>query len=217
MFTEKQKEQIIDYGNKLVESHLTSGTGGNISLYDPQTASMIITPSGFSFTEMTTDDLVTIDLDGNILENKNSNKPSSEWQMHGIFYQEREDIQAIVHAHTIYATVLSCLREPLLPAHYMVALAGKDVRVADYATFGTRELAEKALAAMQDRRAVLLANHGMIAGSSDLDRTFNIVEEIEYCSKIYCLARSIGNPIILSDEEMAKMDVKFQNYGKNAK
>lgn len=214
MFSEKQREQIIVVGRKLVDYGLTSGTGGNISIYNPETKEVLITPSGFDFYEMGPDDLVTIDLEGNVLSKNNNLKPSSEWQMHCILYKEREDITSVVHAHTIYATVLSCLHEPLKPAHYMMAVAGEDVRVAEYATFGTKELADNACKAMKDRKAVLLANHGMLAGDISLNNAFNIIEEVEYCSKIYCIAKSIGNPVILDQKEMKVMAKKFETYGK---
>ena len=97
----------------------------------------------------------------------------------------------------------------------MVAVAGEDVRVAEYATFGTEQLAKNAYEAMRDRKAVILANHGILGGDSNLDKAFNIIEEVEYCSKIYCIAKSIGNPVILDHDEMQVMKHKFQNYGKN--
>ncbi|VLX69485.1 L-fuculose phosphate aldolase [Streptococcus pneumoniae] len=106
--------------------------------------------------------------------------------MHLIQYQTRDDIDAIIHAHTTYATVLACLREPLPASHYMIAVAGKDVRIAEYATYGTKELAVNA---------------------------FNIVEEVEYCAKIYCLAKNFGEPVVLPDEEMELMAEKFKTYG----
>lgn len=215
MFTEAQKKEIIKYGRKLVDYNLTSGTGGNISIYDSEDKKILITPSGFDFYEMTEDDLVVIDLEGNVIEAKSGQKPSSEWIMHSIFYKERDDMQAIIHAHTVYGTVLSCLHETLKPTHYMVAVAGEDVRVAQYATFGTEQLAKNAYEAMSDRKAVILANHGILGGDSNLDKAFNIIEEVEYCSKIYCIAKSIGNPVILDHDEMQVMKHKFQNYGKN--
>lgn len=113
----------------------------------------------------------------------------------------------------MYATILSCLHEPLPATHYMIAVAGPDVRCAEYATFGTHELAVNACKAMEGRRAVLLANHGILAGAKDLKNAYNIVEEIEYCSEIYVKARSIGKPVVLSDEEMTLMAEKFKTYG----
>ncbi|MBO8463591.1 MAG: L-fuculose-phosphate aldolase [Firmicutes bacterium] len=217
MFTQAQKKEVIKYGKKLVDYNLTSGTGGNISLYDPKDKEILITPSGFDFYEMTEEDLVIIDLEGNVLEAKSGQKPSSEWMMHGVFYKNREDLQAIIHAHTVYGTVLSCLREPLKPTHYMVAVAGEDIRVAEYATFGTEQLSRNAYEAMRDRKAVILANHGILGGEINLDKAFNVIEEVEYCSKIYCIAKSVGDPVILDRDEMEVMKHKFQNYGKNVK
>ena len=150
-------------------------------------------------------------LDGDIVEGERT--PSSEWVMHKIFYENREDIDAMIHAHTMYATVMATLRWDLPPSHYMVAVAGKNVRVADYATYGTPELAENAYEAMKDRRAVLLANHGIIAGAQDLLNAFNIVEEVEYCSEVHIKAKSVGEPVILDDAEMTHMLERFETYG----
>ena len=217
MFTAIQRTEVIKYGNKLVQYGLTSGTGGNISIYDSESKTMLITPSGYEFSEMTEADLVIVDLEGNVKEAKSGSKPSSEWQLHSIFYKNRNDITAIIHAHTTYATVLSCLREPLLPTHYMIAAAGNDVPVAKYATFGSQDLADNAYQAMEDRKAVLLANHGMIGAETNLEKAFNVIEEVEYCSKIYCIAKSIGQPVILSQTEMQMVNNRFKTYSKNSK
>ncbi|GEO63304.1 L-fuculose-phosphate aldolase [Companilactobacillus nantensis] len=211
MLMEKEREQLIEYGKRLVDTELTKGTGGNLSIYDRQNGRIAITPSGIDFYEIKKEDIVILDIDGNILEGQTV--PSSEWQMHLKEYQARDDMDAIIHAHTTYATVLSVLHEPLPASHYMIAVAGKDVRVAEYATYGSKELAETSFAAMKDRKAVFLANHGLLAGSYNLANAFNIIEEIEYCSKIYCIAKSIGNPVVLPDEEMSLMAKKFESYG----
>ena len=108
---------------------------------------------------------------------------------------------------------LSGLREDLPATHYMIAVAGENVRVAKYATFGSMELAKNAFDAMKDRKAVILANHGLLAGAKDLANAFNIIEEVEYCAEIYTKARSIGNPVILPEEEMKVMLEKFKSYG----
>lgn len=211
MLMEIQRKELIHYGKKLVTEGLTKGTGGNLSIFDRENGLMAITPSGIDFFEIKEEDIVIMNLDGQVVEG--DKLPSSEWYMHLIQYQERDDMDAVIHAHTTYGTVLACLREPLPASHYMVAVAGKDVRVADYATYGSKELAENAALAMKDRRAVFLANHGILAGAQDLLNAFNIIEEVEYCSKIYCVAKSMGNPIVLSDEEMALMAEKFKTYG----
>ncbi|HFR3504204.1 TPA: L-fuculose-phosphate aldolase [Streptococcus suis] len=208
---EKERKELIKYGKKLVTEGLTKGTGGNLSVFNRENGLMAITPSGIDFFEIKEEDIVIMDLEGQVVEGEKL--PSSEWYMHLIQYQQREDIDAVIHAHTTYGTVLAVLREPLPASHYMTAVAGKDVRVAEYATYGTKELAENAAEAMKDRRAVFLANHGILAGAQDLLNAFNIIEEVEYCSKIYCVAKSMGEPIILPDEEMELMAEKFKTYG----
>ena len=205
------KQELIKYGKKLVETDLTKGTGGNLSVFDREKQLMAITPSGIDFFEIKESDIVVMDINGNIVEGERL--PSSEWYMHLIQYQTRDDIDAIIHAHTTYATVLACLREPLPASHYMIAVAGENVRVAEYATYGSPELAKNAFEAMKDRKAVILANHGILAGANDLLNAFNIVEEIEYCSEVYTKAKAIGEPVILPHEEMVLMAEKFKTYG----
>lgn len=211
MLMKEARDQLIAYGKKLVETNLTKGTGGNLSIFDREAGHMAITPSGIDFFEIQPEDIVIMTLDGDIVEGERT--PSSEWVMHKIFYENREDIDAMIHAHTMYATVMATLRWDLPPSHYMVAVAGKNVRVADYATYGTPELAENACEAMKDRRAVLLANHGIIAGAQDLLNAFNIVEEVEYCSEVHIKAKSVGEPVILDDAEMTHMLERFETYG----
>ena len=207
----KQREQLVEYGRKLITSGLTKGTGGNLSIYDREKSLIAITPSGIDYFEITPEDIVILDIDGKQVEG--NKKPSSEFEMHRIFYKNRTDIDAIIHTHTMFATTMACLRWELPAVHYMIALAGKNVRCAEYATFGSLELAENAYEAMKDRRAVLLANHGLLAGANDLANAFNITEEIEYVSEIYYRTKCIGQPVILSDDEMRIMEVKFENYG----
>lgn len=214
-FLNKQRKDLIAYGHKIVAYGFGSGTGGNISVFDPESKLVLITPSGMDFMSMTEKDLVIIDLSGKVIEG--NKKPSSEWEMHTIFYKNRSDINAVIHIHGIYTTVLSCLRQELLPTHYMIAVAGPSVRVSKYATFGTPEIATNALKAMKDRKAVILANHGLLGGETNLEKAFNVIEEVEYCAKIYYLAQAIGKPIILDNMEMKKMAKKFKDYGKNVK
>jgi len=211
MLMEKEREQLIEYGKKLVETELTKGTGGNLSIYDRKNGQIAITPSGIDFNKIKKSDIVILDIDGNVIDG--DTVPSSEWQMHLKEYQERNDMDAIIHAHTTYATVLSVLHSPLPASHYMIAVAGKDVRVAEYATYGSKELADNSFEAMKGRKAVILANHGLLAGSYNIANAFNVIEEIEYCAKIYCIARSIGTPVVLPDEEMELMAKKFEDYG----
>ena len=211
MKLEKERRQVVEYGKKLVLQGLTKGTGGNISIFIRSEGLMAISPSGIDYSRIQPEDVVVLDPDGNILEG--SRKPSSEIAMHQIFYEKRNDINAVVHAHSLYSTVMACLNWDLPATHYMIALAGKSVRCAEYATFGTRELAENAFTAMEGRNAVLLANHGLLAGGATLEAAFNTAEEVEFCAQIYCRARAIGDPVILSDAEMDIMAEKFKAYG----
>lgn len=215
MLMEKARKEIIEYGKKLVASNLTKGTGGNLSVFDRENGYMAITPTGIDFFEIQPEDIVIMDLEGNVVEG--NRLPSSEWEMHLLQYKERTDLDAVIHAHTTYATVLACLRWELPATHYMIAVAGKNVRCAEYATYGSHELALNATKAMRERRAVILANHGILAGANDLLNAFNIIEEVEYCSQIYYMAKSIGEPIVLPDEEMNLMAKKFKTYGQRIK
>jgi L-fuculose-phosphate aldolase len=211
MILQKEREDIVTYGKKLITSGLTQGTGGNISIANSEKKLFAISPSGMDYFETEPEDVVVMDFDGNIVDGKR--KPSSEHELHRIFYVKRDDIQAVVHAHSIYSTVLSTLREGLPASNYLVALAGFDVRCAKYASFGTMELAVNVFEAMKNRKAAFLANHGLIAGSNDIINAFNIAEQIEECAKVYVKARSIGKPVILDGEEMSNMLERFQTYG----
>lgn len=211
MLLENERLEIIKYGKKLVDTNLTKGTGGNLSIFDREKKLMAITPTGIDFYEIEPEDIVIMNLDGDVVEGKRL--PSSEWEMHLLQYKTRDDIDAVIHAHTTYLTVFACLRKPLIATHYMIAVAGKDVKCADYATYGSHELAVNATEAMKGRKAVILANHGILAGANDLLNAFNIIEELEYCAKIDIFANSIGKPVVLDDEEMELMAEKFKNYG----
>lgn len=207
----EEREQIVEYGKKLISSGLTKGTGGNLSIYNREKKLMAISPSGIDYFKTKTEDVVILNLEGEIVDG--DKKPSSELEMHKIFYENRKDIDAIIHTHTMYATTLSCLRWKLPAVHYLLASAGKDIRCAKYATFGTDKLAVNAFEAMKDRKAVLLANHGLLAGARNLSDAFSITEDVEYCAELYYRAKSIGEPVILDDEEMDLMVERFRSYG----
>jgi L-fuculose-phosphate aldolase len=211
MLLKNEREQIVEYGKKLVTSNLTKGTGGNLSIFNRKKKLMAISPSGMDYFQIRPENVVVLDLDGNKVEG--DKLPSSEYEMHRIFYANRTDLDAIIHTHTMYATTIACLNWDLPPVHYMVALAGLNVRCAKYATYGTKELAENAFEAMKDRKAVLLANHGLLAGAGDIANAFNITEEIEYCAELYYRTKCIGEPVILPEEEMNLMLGKFKKYG----
>ncbi|MEA4972691.1 MAG: L-fuculose-phosphate aldolase [Candidatus Metalachnospira sp.] len=213
MLLKEIREEIIEYGKKAIREGLTKGTGGNLSIFDRASGLMAITPSGIDYFEITPEQIVIIDVQtGKIVEG--TAVPSSEADMHRIFYKYRTDIDAIIHTHTTYAATISCLNWDLPAVHYLVAFAGVNVRCAKYATYGTIPLAKNAFEAMKDRKAVLLANHGLLAGGSSLAEAFAITEEIEFCCELYYRAKSIGDPVILPEDEMVRMIERFKNYGK---
>jgi len=211
LLLELERSQIVEYGKKLITSGLTKGTGGNISIYNREQGLLAISPSGMDYYSIAADNVVVLELNGKQIEG--DGKPSSELLMHTIFYRNREDINALVHTHSTFATTLAALNWELPAVSYLVAYAGPDVRCAKYASFGTEELAENAFIAMQDRKAVLLANHGLLAGAADIENAFNIAEEIEFCAEIYYRAKGIGEPVILPTDEMMAMIEKFKTYG----
>lgn len=215
MILQNEREDVVKYCRKMISAGLTKGTGGNISILNRDQRLMAVSPSGIDYFETEAEDVVVMDLDGNIVDGRR--KPSSEYQLHRIFYVRRQDIEAVVHTHSVYSTVLATLRQPLPASSYLVAYSGLDVRCAEYASFGTPELAEKTFEAMTDRCAVLMANHGLLTGSKDILNAFNIAEQIEHCAEVYVKARAIGDPVILDENEMKKMIVKFSSlYGQKA-
>lgn len=217
MLLEQERIDVVKYCKKLITAGLTTGTGGNISILNREKGLYAMSPSGMDYFETEPKDVVVMDLEGQVVEGKR--KPSSEHALHRIFYTRRDDIDAVVHTHSTYCTVLATLREGLPASNYLIAFAGPDVRCSAYASYGTPELAEVAFEAMQDRQAALMANHGMVAGARTIAGAFNIADQIEQCAKVYVLARAIGKPVLLDEEEMERMMVRFRDdYGqKNMK
>ena len=212
MLMQKERELIVEYGKKLITAGLTKGTGGNISIADKEQGLMAISPSGLDYFQTEPEDVAVLKLeDGSRVDGRC--KPSSEHELHRIFYTQRDDVSAVVHTHSTCATTLATLHEGLPASNYMVALAGPDVRCAEYASFGTPELAHNAFEAMKDRRCCLLANHGLVAIAPDLPNAFNIASLIEECCETYWRARVVGQAQILSDEEMERMMKAFKTYG----
>jgi len=211
MILKQEREELYSCYKKMLETGLTNGTSGNVSLINRKEQLLVISPTGVSFDKLKLEKISIVDFDGNLIDGL---MPSSELKMHQILYKNRNDINAIIHGHTVFSTTISCLREDLPAIDYMIAVAGgNSVKCAEYATYGTQELAENVLKAMVGRKAALLANHGIIVGAGDIHNAFNIIEQIEYVAELYVRARSIGDPVILSDNEMEKMINLFKNYG----
>ena len=211
-----QRNQIIEYSLKLNSTNLSPLRSGNISLRgrEDDKDGYLITPSGKKYETLKLEDIVFMGL--NEEEEKNSkNKPSSEWRFHRDIYVNKKDAQAIVHAHSPHATAVSSHGKPIPPFHYMIALAGgDDIKCAEYATFGTEELSKNVIKALKNRSACLIANHGQVAFGDNLEKTFELAQEIENICHQYINALRIGIPKILSKKEMKIVLGKFKNYKK---
>ncbi len=202
-------EQAIAIGVKLADNRLIRSSEGNLSLRRDEN-SFLITPSGSKIHALNQGDFVAVEFDGSHSKN---HRPSSEWRFHQDMYRTRAEAQAIIHTHSEYATALACMREDLPAFHYMVAIAGGDrIKCCDYALFGSEELSSNILAALEDRKACLIANHGLIAWGSSLDEAYTIASEIESLCKQYLIVRSSGAVCLLGDEEMQQVIEKFQDY-----
>ena len=206
------RQRIIDACHQMERSGLNRGTSGNISCRAGD--HFLITPSGVPVPQLRPDGIVAMDFTGKII---GDGKPSSEWHFHLDLLKNRSELNAIVHTHSPHATALACLREDLPAFHYMIAIAGGDsVRCAPYTLFGTETLSAHAVHAMRDRKACLLANHGLIAAGRDLDEAMAVATEIESLCQQYLLARQTGQPVLLSSEEMQAVIHRFRSYGRNA-
>lgn len=206
----QEKEQVVRYGKKLIDRRLTTGSGGNISVCNREKNLVAISPSGLDYYETTPEDIVILDIDGNLVEGKH--RPSSEAGMHLAFYKNRADVSGIVHTHSKFATAIACMGWELPAVHYLIGMAGHRVKCTGYATYGSDELAKKALETIGDSNAVLLANHGLIALGEDVDRAFSTAEHLEFVSEVYYLTKTLGTPNILSDENMDEVMKKFGTF-----
>lgn len=203
------RSQLLEVSAKLIDLRLNQGTSGNCSVRSGK--HFLITPSGFTVEEMAVDDMVEMDFSGQVI---GSGKPSSEWRFHRDILAARKDIHAVVHVHSMFATSLACLRKEVPPFHYMIAVAGGDsIRCAPYALFGSQQLSDNALLALDERKACLLANHGMIALGGNLTHAVSIAMEVEILCEQYCQVLQIGKPCILSSQEMQEVIDQFKDYG----
>ena len=206
------RQRLIDSAVAMNESSLNQGTAGNVSVRSGD--GMLITPSGMDYSELAPEDVVLINAEGHP---DGRRRPSSEWRFHLDIYRQRDDAQAVVHAHPPFATTLACLRRSIPPFHYMVAMAGgADIRCANYETPGTQALSDRVVEALSERKACLMANHGMVCLEEGLARALNLALEVELLARIYCQCLQLGEPVSLSDEEMERMRKVFLSYGANA-
>ncbi|MDH3464534.1 MAG: class II aldolase/adducin family protein [Gammaproteobacteria bacterium] len=190
------------------ELGINQGTSGNVSVRTD--TGFLITPSAIAYDTMLPEHIVAIDMDG---RTRSDVRPSSEWRLHHAIYHHCTHANAVIHTHSVFCTALACLRRSIPAFHYMVAVAGgTDIRCSDYATFGTQALADNIIAALTDRRACLIANHGMVCYGDDLDRTLSLASEVETLAKQYWHACQLGEPNILSTEEMREVLEAFIDY-----
>lgn len=204
------RQQLIDTAAAMNASGINQGTSGNLSVrFD---GGFLITPSSVNYSEMAPEDIVAINLNG---EWEGANKPSSEWRFHCDIYRQRQDAQAILHAHPVFCTTLACMGRSIPAFHYMVAVAGgRNIRCADYATFGTQELSNHVLTALTGRKACLMANHGLVCLEIELPQALALAVEIEHLAQVYHRCLTVGDPVILDDQEMESVLKKFKTYGK---
>ena len=203
-------EALFNSALALQASGLNQGTSGNASLRYGE--GFLVTPSGMPPNDMNASSMVEMNMRGEAIS---PGKPSSEWRFHRDIYQARPEVGAVIHTHSMFATTLACLRKDIPPFHYMIAVAGGEtIRCADYALFGTQALSDHSIKALNDRHACLLANHGMITVGKTLSQALYIAKEVETLCEQYWRALQIGEPNILSAQEMQDVFEQFKGYGK---
>lgn len=207
------RKDLINACREMNAVGLNQGTSGNISVRHGD--QMLISPSAVPYDQLAPDMIASMDLSGSMTgEWDGPLKPSTEWRFHWKLLNERGDLSAIVHAHPVHCTALAILRRSIPACHYMIAaFGGSDVRCADYHTFGTVELADMVVDAMTDRTACLLANHGMVAGGGNIAQAIWRAVELETIAHQYHLALQIGDPVLLSEEEIDETLKLFAGYG----
>ena len=203
------RESLLKSMQTLQELGLNRGTSGNASVR--QDSGFIVTPSGMAIRDMTGTHMVEMNMEGEAIS---AGKPSSEWRFHRDIYLARPEINAVVHTHSMFATTLACLQKEIPPFHYMIAIAGGgNVRCSEYKLFGTQALSDAAIMALRDRKACLLAKHGMIAIGSNLQQAMDIAIEVEGLCEQYWRALQISTPENLTSEEMDEVFEQFKDYG----
>lgn len=204
------KMQIADASRDLLSSGLSHGKSGNISVRAGR--GILVTPTGVAAEDLSPDDISYIGYNGQTIDGL---KPSSEWYMHAAVYASRADVQAIVHCHSRFSTLLACAGKNIPAVHYMVAqLGGSEIPLAPYARFGSKALANHCLNALgMDYKACLLANHGQIALGKNLSDAFANAQEVEQLAAVYYGTLSIGGPKLLSDTQMQEALEAFADYG----
>ena len=210
---QQQRQQLVEVARQTNACGVNQGTSGNLSLRIE--GGLLITPSSLPYEQMEAPDLVAISFEGEPLV-EGQRRPSSEWRLHADLLCHRPDANAVVHCHSVHATALACHGLAIPSFHYMVVAAGgADIRCADYATFGTQQLSDLALAALKDRSACLMAHHGQVALGASLPDALALAIEVETLARMYLQARLLGDPPLLSGEQIAAVERQFAglSYG----
>lgn len=210
--TMRLRDELVTTAKKMSGLGLTPGMSGNVSVRTAQ--GLLVTPSGMSYSDLVPDDICELKLDGTFRPGQRT--PSTEWQLHRDIYGARSDVQAIVHTHSLFCTTVACLRRPIPAIHYMVVLAGSDeIPCAEYATFGSAQLALNAVTALRGGSACLLANHGMVALGASLPAALRLAAEIETLASQYWHAAQLGTPHILEGDQLNEVRKRFAEYGQH--
>ena len=206
------RKAIIAACKSMNELGINQGTSGNISVRVG--GYMVITPTALPYEKMKPADLCRMPIAGEYGRFEGPLKPSTEWRFHLDIMRARPEVGSVVHCHSNYATALAICHKPIPAIHYMIAAAGgPTIKVAEYATYGTKELSDNALKALEGRTCCLLGNHGQIATGPTLDRALWLAVELETLAKQYVLTQMIGGARILPDDEIATVVEKFRIYG----
>jgi L-fuculose-phosphate aldolase len=201
----EERRTIIATAKLLHAESLVHGREGNVSLRAGN--SILITPTNMDYEALKPSDIISV---SNVGTTSGKHSPSSEWQLHLSILSSRSEINAVVHTHSVFATALACQGLGIPSFHYMVALAGgADIRCAPYATFGTQALAQNTIVALKNRRACLLAYHGMIAIGETIDEAAELTREVEHLAELYWRVRLLGKPKLLTSVEMEKTLKRF--------
>jgi L-fuculose-phosphate aldolase len=207
------RKAVLETARSMSRSGLSPGRSGNVSARVAD--GMLVTPSGIAYDQIEAADIVHVCADGSVPPGQR--RPSTEWHFHLAAYRARPDMNALVHTHSLNATVLACAGMPIPAFHYMVAVAGgTDIPLVPYATFGTEELAGHVARGLADRKACLMAHHGQVAMGTSLSSALELAHEVEVLAEQYLKVLTLGPAACLSEAEMAVVLEKFKSYGRAA-
>jgi L-fuculose-phosphate aldolase len=204
------RNELVETARRMSALGLTPGMSGNVSVRTP--AGFLVTPSGMPYADLAPADAVEVRADGSLRPGQRA--PSTEWRLHRDIFAARPDAHAIVHTHSLFCTTVACLRRPIPALHYVIVLAGSDeIPCAEYATFGSPELATSVVRALGAGHACLMANHGMIALGPTLGAALRLAAEVETLAAQYWHAAQLGTPHVLDRDELARVRHRFAEYG----